>query len=118
MCPRLTSAVQVVAWTEWAEGSCADRYTPLLMPACFHTALPMYTVLHTPVLTQTPVGPFFPHFTVSVYRLMWSLFLVVEAQWPQRSQMLCEVDELSGGERGTVIVLVHLFILKDGFFGE
>ena len=70
-----------------------------------HTHLPAR--FPTPVHTQTPVGRFFPLGTVSVFRLMYSLFLVVEAQWPQRSQMLCEVEELSGGE-GAIRVIVSL----------
>lgn len=98
MCPQLMSAVQVVAWTDRVEGCCADRCTHGYVPARFHTASPMSAVAHTPVHTQTPVGPFFPCGTVSLFCLMWSLFLVVEAQWPQKSQMLCEVDELSGGD--------------------
>ena len=39
----------------------------LYMPADFRTASPAYAVSYTPVHTQTPVGPFFPRGTVSVF---------------------------------------------------
>lgn len=55
------SALQVVAWTDWAEGRHADRCTHLYMPARFHTASPMYAVSHTPVYTHTDTcRPFMP----------------------------------------------------------
>lgn len=48
-----------------------DRHTHTgTRPHVFHTASPMHAVSHTPVHTQTPVGPFLPRGTVSVFRLM------------------------------------------------
>lgn len=104
----------------WASGgmdrrsrgkSCRQIHTPCMRPHVF-TQPYRCMLCHTPVHTQTPVGPCFPWCTVSVSLLMWSLFLVVEAQWPQWSQMLCEVDRLSGGERAACVVSVGCLFLK------
>lgn len=91
------SALQVLAWL--GQGM-SRRHTHL--PARFPT----------PAHTQTPVARFFPRGTVSVFRLMYSLFLVVEAQWPRRSQMLCEVEELSGGEGAMRVIVSPCLFLK------
>lgn len=100
MCPQLVSALQVAAWADGADGWRADAH--LRTPARFSH---MHAASHTPAHTDT-CRLFLSH-TVSVFHLMQGLFLVVEAQRPRRNRMLCELDKLSGDERGTVIVSVQ-----------
>lgn len=64
---------------------------------CTHPQL--YT--HTPTRREPPVGPFFP--PMILYQFVFGRRGLAAAEG---GQMLCKVDELSKGERGTAIVSV------------
>lgn len=62
MCPRLMSALQVVAWTDRVGWDVAQTNTHLYIPAHIHTAMCAHTPLchkHLYIHTDT-CGPFLP----------------------------------------------------------